>query len=93
MQKAIVTIAAAIALASPALAQEAPAHVTTIIIDTRAECGYGRIVDAKRATAEAEAARLARRLRSEGKSVQIIRTDGLQPIGHFRTVRVFSPSC
>lgn len=74
--KFIATIAASLALASAAVAQEADRPVTTIIIDTREICYTGKYADAQRDKANRKANQIARQLRREGKEARIVKLDG-----------------
>lgn len=50
----------------------ATANVTTIVVDHRQTCGYGRIADAERATAESKARKLQREVRKAGGNAKIV---------------------
>lgn len=70
-----IALAASALIALPALAAE-PAPVTTIIVDTTAQCYTGKLADALRDKAERKANRIARELRAQGKTVRIVKVDG-----------------
>lgn len=73
MLKFVLAIAAA-TVAVPAMASDA--NVTTVVVDTRAQCYTGKIADALRDKAQRKANKIVRELRAEGKTVRVIKLDG-----------------